>query len=511
MISQRELELQIVTSLKGSPNTLVRKYMKLFDEKAEVEILNSELENQIAAMSDMLCKAETKQKEQAEENAKLNRAVIDYETMVRDLTIGLEQLREEYSGAVAALREKEKIITNLEIKDAELSDKAESLEKSLSDAMETIEKTQEELRKAQDCCEILGNELEKKGGQNLLGKIYRFGSRSERTSNILGGHAAQEDPIDEGSPCNEEAADEGGKGTGRSKPTSAEKATARIDEVLNGKKGKGENDDEGDDKDKRGSKKGKKRKKRGAAAAYTDPFEKYKDLQQVENYEYDDEKENSDEWERMGYEYGWKLEQTKPVLYVRHTYRAKYKKKATRRSDVSFYTVPYTSNCFPGSYCGSSIFASLVIQHFVQGVTTYALEEHYKMRGIDLSRKTIDKWFLHFSEVIFSLVCAEMERQLNTLYSVWNMDETYITQVVWDILEKMEGKHNGSKAIIWNRVSGELSEGPTICVYAYCKSRSAQYLRDSILGLAGTIISDAYQAYVTIETESNGLIKVSMC
>ncbi len=355
--------------------------------------------------------------------------------------------------------------------------------------------------------DALIKEQENEGGKNTPANVYRFGHRSEKTSNILGGHVVEPDPIDEDMEC-EESDDTTGsaESDGRRKPTSAAKATDRINEALEEKRkanGKDHDTDEAGKGDGNAPKRPRKPRK--------DPYEKYKNLPQVEKYKYDDEKEDSSDWERMGYEHSRTLKRTRPMLYVENTYRAKYKKKAKSSDLVRFYTVPIDPSAYRGCYGDPPLRASIICGHFVMGATYYGLEEYFNMQGIDLQRQTTNRWVNRDAEEILTPICDESARQLDNRYTVVNMDETYLRQVIWSAPDKENGKHNGSMGILWLRVSGELSNGPKICLFEYCKSRSADYLRKALRKMVGIIVSDAYAAYVAIENESGGRIQVAMC
>ena len=201
-------------------------------------------------------------------------------------------------------------------------------------------------------------------GQLDSDKRNMFGSKSERTDNIFTGGVVQEDPIAEDAPIGEECGDTDGKESNHKKTSvSAEKAMAEIC----GRTGR------------------QSLKKRNGGNRKTDAFAKFSHLDQVYHFERDEEKNADPRLELLCYEDHWEVRETRPTNYVYHSLTPVYKEKEEDGSE-RLVSVPMQLNLWTGSYVSSSLFARIVTEKFVRGVTTYAMEAEYKRRGIPLRR-----------------------------------------------------------------------------------------------------------------------------
>ena len=327
-------------------------------------------------------------------------------------------------------------------------------------------------------------------GQLASDKRSMFGSKSERTDNIFTGDVVQEDPIAEDAPIEEERGDADGKESNHNKKisVSAEKATTEIC----GRTGQ------------------QSSKKRNGGNSKTDAFAKFSHLDQVYHFERDEEKNADPRLELLRYEDHWEVRETRPTNYVYHMLTPVYKEKEEDGSE-RLVSVPMQLNLWPGSYVSSSLFARIVTEKFVKGVTTYAMEAEYQRRGIPLRRQAISRWIIHFSENIFKEMCEYLGMEMDERFLVQQMDETWLTQVVWSQKDKEAGKKNGAKGLLWERISGELSDGPGIVLYTYSKTRSVEFLKKALKNMAGYLVSDAYGAYFAMEKIKGRQMAVASC
>ena len=321
-------------------------------------------------------------------------------------------------------------------------------------------------------------------------KRNMFGSKSEKTENIFNGQPVQEDPTAEDAPGGEEAAkDAGDKAPDtRNNAVSAKTATGKLDRRL----GRNQN------------------RNRNGGNIKTDAFEKFKDLEQVYHFERDEEKNKDPRFRLLHYEDHWEVRETKPVNYVYHTLTPVYEEK-TEDGVRTLVSVPMKVNLWPGSYMSSSLFAKEVTEKFVRGVTFYGMEQDYKRRGVSLSRKFLSRGLIHFSERVFRELCEHFGIELDERFLVQQMDETWLTQVLWSQEDKDNGKKNGAKGILWERISGELSDGPQIVLFTYSKTRGVEFLIKALKSMAGYLCSDAYGAYFAMEKIKGKEMSVASC
>ena len=510
---KRELEALGIRALMGNPNTIERKYMSLYDEKTRLEYVVQEYERQLSDQDREIFDYRNKYNDAKAGNARRDRAISAYEDRLQQTIRTYESLKDKYSEAVQRYQECDKERREKELENLELRAEIDRMEKMLEERNRDCE----DLREKGNAAFLAGQELQEKYSHALEvnrhlesekarlesengrfkeqlanNKRNMFGSKSEKTENILHGQPVQEDPTAEDAPVREGTAGDSGdkdKGTeARNNSVSAKKATRKLDSRLN------RNQD----------------KKRNGGNSKTDAFEKFKGLEQVYHFERDAGKEEDPRFRLLYFEDHWEVRETKPVNYVYHTLTPVYEEKledGTRRLE----SVPMKVNLWPGSYMSSSLFAKTVTEKYVRGVTLYGMEQEYERRGVGLSRKFLSRGIIHFSEGAFKELCEHFGKELDERFLVQQMDETWLTQVLWPQDDKDNGKKNGAKGILWERISGELSDGPQIVLFTYSKTRSVEFLKKALKSMAGYLCSDAYRAYFAMEKIKGKEMTVASC
>ena len=516
--NNRELEIMGIRALMGNPNTIERKYMDLYDEKVKLEYEVQELERQLVGQDRDIFSYRKKYSDAKTKIAGQDRVISAYEEKLQQTALSIEGLKDKYEQAVKRYQEcdrqrREKELENFELRrgSEELKDEIDRLKKMLEErdrefddlqqksnaAFTAGQDLQEKYDHAMEVNKYLENEkakLEKENSkfkeQLANDKRTMFGSKSEKTEYIFNGQQVQEDPIAEDAPAEEEAAkgSEDKASDAGHRSFSAKTATEKLNNKLNRNKDK----------------------KRNGGNKKTDAFEKFEDLEQVYHFERDAEKDEDPRFRLIHFEDHWEVRETKPVNYVFHTLTPVYEEKMEDgvRTLVS---VPMKVNLWPGSYMSSSLFAKIVTEKFVRGVTLYGMEQDYKRRGVGLSRKFLSRGIIHFSEGVFKELCEHFGTELDERSFVQQMDETWLTQVVWSQEDKDNGKKNGAKGILWERISGELSDGPQIVLFTYSKTRSVEFLKKALKSMAGYLCSDCYCAYFAMEDIKGKEMTVSAC
>ncbi len=438
---------------------------------------------------------------------KLERAVSAYEAELQRLTRSLEALKEKYREAVSFIKEKDGALRQAEFELLEartaLEIAGEALARKNREYEELLEKCGalfEAGRQAQEKYEHeagVNRHLESEKarleeenaafrGRLANDKREMFGSRSEKTGNLMGGQPVQEDPTAEDAACAEEAGEEGAT-AGPGRIFSASSAT----DVLDGRIG------------------GKARAPRNGGNHKTDPFKKFRNLEQACHFEHDEGKEADPRYRLIRYEDHWELRETRPTCYVYHILTPVFEERTPEGARLV--SVPMKVNLWPGSYVSSSLFSRVVTEKFVRGVTLYSMEDEYRRRGIGLCREAMSRWIIHFSENAFREFCDHLGRELDERFLVQQMDETWLTQVLWSREDREKGKKNGAKGFLWERISGELSDGPSIVLFTYSKTRGVEFLKGTLKNFAGYLLSDAYAAYFAMEKIKGPIMKTAVC
>ena len=449
-----------------------------------------------------------------------DRVISAYEERLQQTELSFESLKDKYEQALLRYRECDRERRERELENLGLTREAEGLRDEISrlkKMLEECEREREDLQKSSNAAFTAGQDLQGKYehamevNKYLEGERVRleaengrlrerlandqrnmFGSKSEKTENILKGQTVRDDPVAEDAPIDvgepEDQGDEAVDGDARSNAISAVGATEKLAKRLN----------EGADKKRNG---GNKKK---------DAFKKFQDLEQVYHFERDDVKDADPRFRLIRFEDHWEVRETRAVNYVYHTLTPVYEERMDD-GDSRLVSVPMRVNLWPGSYMSASLIAKVVTEKFVQGVTLCGMEREYKRRGVCLSREFLSRGIIHFSDGVFKELCEHFGEELDERFLVQQMDETWLTQVVWSQEDKDEGKKNGAKGILWARISGELSDGPQVVLFTYSKTRSVEFLKKALRGMAGYLCSDAYAAYFAMEKIKGMELSVASC
>ena len=123
------------------------------------------------------------------------------------------------------------------------------------------------------------------------------------------------------------------------------------------------------------------------------------------------------------------------------------------------------------------------------------MEADFLRSGVPLSRQTITNWINRFSNDLLVTVADHMALLL-VLRKYNQCDET-------PYLVIRDGRKAGTKSFMWVHTTSELDSGNPIIVYRFELTRATNHLRRFYgdTGFSGTITSDAYCSYDTLEKE----------
>lgn len=318
-VDKRELELQGIRALRGSQNSIERKYMALYDEKVRLCLLLQEYEKQIPGLDRENLEYRNKYRDTIAETVRLGQMLSFYEAKLQQMEQSFGELKRKYKDSVARFRDCDDERRKAELENIRLL--AENAD--LRQQIESMKAAYVKLQEKSNAVFVAGQELEKRynhlsevngylegekvrleeenlkfRGQLASDKRSMFGSKSERTDNIFTGDVVQEDPIAEDAPIEEECGDADGKESNHKKiiSVSAEKATAEI----SGRTGQ------------------QSLKQRNGGNSKTDAFAKFSHLDQVYHFERDEEKNADPRLELLRYEDHWEVRETRPTNYVYH-------------------------------------------------------------------------------------------------------------------------------------------------------------------------------------------------
>jgi transposase len=128
---------------------------------------------------------------------------------------------------------------------------------------------------------------------------------------------------------------------------------------------------------------------------------------------------------------------------------------------------------------------------YADGTPLYRMEEALTRSNIAVSRGTLAHWIIRPAELHLSRLYEAMRRTL-LAQSLLHGDETTV-QVL-----KEDGKTAQSKSYMWVYRSAEGSTEPVV-LFEYQPGRGQQYPQTFLSGYAGTLMTDGYSAWRTLE------------
>ena len=148
-------------------------------------------------------------------------------------------------------------------------------------------------------------------------------------------------------------------------------------------------------------------------------------------------------------------------------------------------TAPMPVPAFKNSLASPSAVAYIMSQKYVEGLPLYRQEQTLRRLGFELSRKTMANWVIMGADLLEVLL--RRMKAILLARDVLAADETPL-----QVLHEQERKAQ-QKSYMWLYRSGR--DGPPIAFYEYKETREAQHPRAFLLGFAGYLHVDGYQAY----------------
>lgn len=153
-----------------------------------------------------------------------------------------------------------------------------------------------------------------------------------------------------------------------------------------------------------------------------------------------------------------------------------------------------------------SLAASVFTSKYVNALPLNRISEYYSYDGINISRQTMAGWMIRLHQYYLEPVHQMMKEYL--LRSVLiHCDETPFTMSGEKDAEDPQSKH-----YMWVYHSPGKGDGPPIYLYEYDNgSRAGRVINEYLKGYKGTLVTDGYQSYHTLQKERADDIKVAGC
>lgn len=144
-----------------------------------------------------------------------------------------------------------------------------------------------------------------------------------------------------------------------------------------------------------------------------------------------------------------------------------------------------------------SLEAAIMNSKYVNAIPLYRLEQEFARNDVQLSRQVMANWTIQCGERYLSLLYDRLHRELYKA-DVLQADET-------PVLVSKDGRPAGSKSYMWVYRTGKMYQSNPIVLYEYQRTRNANHPREFLKDYRGTVVTDGYQVYHTLEKEREGL------
>ena len=149
-----------------------------------------------------------------------------------------------------------------------------------------------------------------------------------------------------------------------------------------------------------------------------------------------------------------------------------------------------------------SLEAAIINNKYVNAVPLYRMEQEFLRNDIRISRQVMANWTIQCAERYLSLLYDRLHQELYKA-NILQADET-------PVLVSKDGRPAGSRSYMWVYRTGKMYESNPIILYEYQKTRNTSHPREFLKGYSGTVVTDGYQVYHTLEKEREDL-KIAGC
>lgn len=149
-----------------------------------------------------------------------------------------------------------------------------------------------------------------------------------------------------------------------------------------------------------------------------------------------------------------------------------------------------------------SLEAAIMNSKYVNAIPLYRLEQEFARNDVQLSRQVMANWTIQCGERYLSLLYDRLHKELYKA-GVLQADET-------PVLVSRDGRPAGSKSYMWVYRTGKMHLSNPIVLYEYQRTRNTSHPREFLKDYSGTVVTDGYQVYHTLEKEREDL-KIAGC
>ncbi len=175
---------------------------------------------------------------------------------------------------------------------------------------------------------------------------------------------------------------------------------------------------------------------------------------------------------------------------------------ASKKNDGTIVKADRPKDLFRNSIATPSLVAMIIHAKYTNHVPLERQHKCYEDNGVNLEVNTMANWMMNAADLYLNTIYEEMHKQLLDCKIV-HADETPL-QVIRD------GRPAGSESRMWVYCSNTDTGSPPITLFDYEKTRKAEHPDRFLAGYTGTLVTDGYQVYHTLDKQRDDM-KVAGC
>jgi transposase len=149
-----------------------------------------------------------------------------------------------------------------------------------------------------------------------------------------------------------------------------------------------------------------------------------------------------------------------------------------------------------------SLEAAIMNSKYVNAIPLYRLEQEFSRNDVVLSRQVMANWTIQCGERYLSLLYDRLHKEIYNS-PVLQADET-------PVCVSKDGRPAGAQSYMWVYRTGKMYNAAPIVLYEYQKTRNTSHPREFLKNYNGTVVTDGYQVYHSLEKERENL-KIAGC
>lgn len=145
-----------------------------------------------------------------------------------------------------------------------------------------------------------------------------------------------------------------------------------------------------------------------------------------------------------------------------------------------------------------SLVASIYNAKYVNGMPLDRISKEYLRNDIHISKQVMANWVIQCAERYLGIMFDYLKKELLS-FRILQADET-------PVFVTKDGRPANSKSFMWVYRTGKCYKETPIILYEYQKTRKAQHPEEFLKDFRGTLVTDAYSVYDSMDRKNPNIV-----